>query len=674
MHVVILAYGPHQVTKHAVRRARKLAGSGSQVIAVAASPVGSEAVASLPGATTVVGYGGSALRTALTQLPHEPTLLIHDDVVITTRGVVALERALADGGRYAVPFTNDPGMDNFIGSLPADKEAERTLDRMRVPAEARTVNHVRPTCVAGAATDLIELLEHPLVDPFASIDTPQLEFTVAGNAVASHATRCIHRLVADTVTSGPLLVAALIVRDEEEMLPECLSSLDAVCDRVEICDTGSTDRTIEIARTAGAGVIERPWANDFGAARNEVLGRCRDAGYVLWIDADERLICPDPVQTRRYLATYAAEHRSFNVEITNREADGTELYRFTAVRIFHGSGTEFRGALHEAVHLAGDSQPLNGHVLNHVGIDHLGYAKAVVAERNKAQRNLEIAEAQHEADGDARSAVHLARSLSYADESPERAIALLEESLSDMHNPATAAQIKALIADRHLQLGDNRKAFDMAREALALLPGDDTALGMLAKASERLGNPAELIAVAEQFGNPETDLHLVTIEHNRLVFRDQLVSAYARVGRAEEAVANAFDLLEHDPAALGNWPDLIACLSTQFGEAALELITPLALMDTVGGFLEPIIKTYASAAVAGFCVAYASRGGAIADATRVGLLAAAMAGDDSSFETLAAKASDLDPFVRVGLADKIAATGRPDLAEKLRAQPVVLKL
>jgi tetratricopeptide (TPR) repeat protein len=385
-------------------------------------------------------------------------------------------------------------------------------------------------------------------------------------------------------------------------------------------------------------------------------------------------VCPDLEQTRRYLATYAAEHPGLNLEITNLEADGSELYRFMAVRLFHGSGTEFRGALHEAVHLAGDPRPLNGHRLNHMRIMHHGYAKDLVAERGKAQRNLEIAEAQHEAEGDARSAIHLARSLSYAEESPERAIALLEESLAGADDHVTTAQIKGLIADRYLQLAENRKAFDTAREALALLPGDDTALGVLAKAGQRLDNPAELVDTVEKYGTGETALQVVSIEHNRLVLQDQLVSAYAKLDRAEEAVAHAFALLDSEPEALSSWPDLISCLSARFGETALELILPLTLKDNVGGFLEPVIKSYPSTLVADFCAAYLAQGGEIVDAIRVGLLAAAMAGNDIAFEKVRPRAHDLDPFVRVGLADRIAASGRTDLAEKLRDEPVVLKL
>ncbi|MDJ0953346.1 MAG: hypothetical protein QNJ81_06680, partial [Acidimicrobiia bacterium] len=231
-----------------------------------------------------------------------------------------------------------------------------------------------------------------------------------------------------------------------------------------------------------------------------------------------------------------------------------------------------------------------------------------------------------------------------------------------------------LMADRCIQLADNRRAFDLAAEALALLPGDDTALGVLAKATGRLGNHEEFIVVAESAGDQESPSQVVKIDHNRLVFRDQLVASYAATGQAEPALETALLLLGENSEALTCWAELISCLNDHYGGAALDLLVPLALQDDSGGFLEPIIKTYPSGTVAAFCAAYIGREGRIVEATRVGLLAAAMSSHDEAFAAMAPAASNLDAFVRVGLADRIASSGRPDLAEQLRSEPVVLKL
>lgn len=80
----------------------------------------------------------------------------------------------------------------------------------------------------------------------------------------------------------------MIVRDEEEQLPGCLSSIRDIVDEIVVVDTGSRDRTVEIAEKFGARVHTHDWRGDFARARNAGLERTRGA-WVLSVDADERL-------------------------------------------------------------------------------------------------------------------------------------------------------------------------------------------------------------------------------------------------------------------------------------------------------------------------------------------------------------------------------------------------
>lgn len=84
-----------------------------------------------------------------------------------------------------------------------------------------------------------------------------------------------------------LLTAALITRDEEHFLPDCLAALVGVVDEIVIVDTGSLDATRSIARSFGAVVVDHPWQGDFAAARNTGLALAH-AEWILYIDADER--------------------------------------------------------------------------------------------------------------------------------------------------------------------------------------------------------------------------------------------------------------------------------------------------------------------------------------------------------------------------------------------------
>ena len=78
----------------------------------------------------------------------------------------------------------------------------------------------------------------------------------------------------------------MIVRDEENNLPTCLESVRGLFDEIVIVDTGSTDRTAEIARSFGARVFDFVWVDDFAAARNAALARAT-GDYAFWLDADD---------------------------------------------------------------------------------------------------------------------------------------------------------------------------------------------------------------------------------------------------------------------------------------------------------------------------------------------------------------------------------------------------
>lgn len=80
----------------------------------------------------------------------------------------------------------------------------------------------------------------------------------------------------------------MIVKNEERSLRRCLKAAKPLVDQIIIADTGSTDRTAEIARTMGAVVMDFPWVNDFSAARNFALDHS-DGDWNLVLDADEYL-------------------------------------------------------------------------------------------------------------------------------------------------------------------------------------------------------------------------------------------------------------------------------------------------------------------------------------------------------------------------------------------------
>ncbi len=90
------------------------------------------------------------------------------------------------------------------------------------------------------------------------------------------------------IVNNQTLSLCMIVKNEEQNLPCCLDSVLNIVDQLVIIDTGSVDKTVEIAQSYGAEVYFYPWNNDFSEARNESLKYAK-GDWILILDADDEL-------------------------------------------------------------------------------------------------------------------------------------------------------------------------------------------------------------------------------------------------------------------------------------------------------------------------------------------------------------------------------------------------
>lgn len=135
----------------------------------------------------------------------------------------------------------------------------------------------------------------------------------------------------------------MIVRNEEHHLPDCLASIAGLVDEIVIVDTGSTDSTIDIARSFGARVLESPWQGDFAGPRNLSLDNCASE-WILYIDADERLRGID----RRGLEAALLEPGHVCLRAWLRPRIGYTPYR--EYRLFRNDPRiRFRSKIHESI-------------------------------------------------------------------------------------------------------------------------------------------------------------------------------------------------------------------------------------------------------------------------------------------------------------------------------------
>ena len=184
----------------------------------------------------------------------------------------------------------------------------------------------------------------------------------------------------------PLLSAALITRDAEKYLAQCLRSLDGLCDEIVVVDTGSTDRTLGIAADFKATIHRQPWTDDFSAARNAALDLCTGT-FILCIDADEQVVLTDRVETREKLASEAGFTANLGlVRNILKYAGGREVSVLMPRLLRRSANLRFVYAVHEQIGVVDEPAALSNITLLHHGYE---TDKAL---RSKEERNLRIAE------------------------------------------------------------------------------------------------------------------------------------------------------------------------------------------------------------------------------------------------------------------------------------------
>lgn len=88
------------------------------------------------------------------------------------------------------------------------------------------------------------------------------------------------------------LSLCMIVKNEEKILARCLNSVKDIVDEIIIVDTGSTDRTREIASKYTSMVYDFEWVQDFAKARNFSFSKATQ-DYIMWLDADDVILEED---------------------------------------------------------------------------------------------------------------------------------------------------------------------------------------------------------------------------------------------------------------------------------------------------------------------------------------------------------------------------------------------
>ncbi|MCL5046825.1 MAG: glycosyltransferase, partial [Actinobacteria bacterium] len=185
----------------------------------------------------------------------------------------------------------------------------------------------------------------------------------------------------------PTLSLCMIVKDEEKSLPRCLNSVRGVADEMIVVDTGSRDRTVEVARSFGAAVFHFPWNGSFSDARNFGIDRAT-GDWILILDADDELSPDDRGKIHPLLLTRDVDGYAFQtVNFTGPRAGGIAMTNLQ-VRLFRNrSDFRYVGAIHEQIFGSSGYRLV---LVPEIRVLHYGYLNGPVEEKKKFRRNAAI--------------------------------------------------------------------------------------------------------------------------------------------------------------------------------------------------------------------------------------------------------------------------------------------
>ena len=342
--------------------------------------------------------------------------------------------------------------------------------------------------------------------------------------------------------SEPLLSLTMIVKDEEASLPTCLASVEGLVDEIVVADTGSSDGTVDVARSFGALVVDAPWEDSFAAARNSALDSA-SGKWAMFLDADEEF-----PQERRADLLELLSHGTFealHVVIENvREKfpppAGKASDMVPSVRIWRNRPDfRFTRRVHEDLDFRGHDEAEGFFAWSDIAIRHFGYDVDPAAMEAKSafyERLLELALADDPLD--VVTLLHLGRShdrrgaSDQALEFYKRAVAADDAQLY----PVTRRHLVASLA----QNGEYHRAATSARVALRVFPDYADLWYYLGRVQLELGEPENALGSLRKAG---------ALSRGHTPYPSLFIRTDAPIARAE---AEALDALGRGAGAAGS--------------------------------------------------------------------------------------------------------------------------
>ena len=267
----------------------------------------------------------------------------------------------------------------------------------------------------------------------------------------------------------------MIVKNEERVLDDCLKSACPAFMQTIVVDTGSTDRTQEIALEHGAELHEFPWTDSFSEARNESF-RYAKGNWIFWLDADDTL----PLDSAEAILNSAINAQPnviafvVPVQFVGDIGGGTRVDHVKLIR--NVPGLKFEGRIHEQIlpsidRIGGEIRRIEGAIVLHSGYDTSPEGQARKRERDDRLLDLDL------------------------QDEPDHTFRNFNKGMTEHYYGNHTVAIKWL--ERSIQLGNEtdshmRKAYDLLGTSKVELGEIEGALATYRKGLEVVGEDPEL--------------------------------------------------------------------------------------------------------------------------------------------------------------------------------------
>lgn len=264
----------------------------------------------------------------------------------------------------------------------------------------------------------------------------------------------------------PTISACMMVKNEEKLLPQCLESIKDVVDEIIIVDTGSKDKTVEIAESYGAKIFHHPWENDFSKHRSQSISYAT-GDWIFIIDADEVLL---PESREEVLK--AVKHKSIDsifatVRSMFEESRGEAVHN--SIRFFRNNGIiHYEGRVHNLI--VGEKKSLQCPIY----MLHYGYNLDAETSKKKFERTTSLLKKDIEDNPENPKAYHYL-SASYLseglfDKAAKEAMKAIELSEKFNHDDFLYLWSHYIAAFSYINMGKFDQSVDVSLRALRKYP------------------------------------------------------------------------------------------------------------------------------------------------------------------------------------------------------------